>query len=238
MKIPGSRTRAKIIHNIKASIFDIGNFQKMLDLKEKHQLEDSMGFRGQWDSHRQFQIHLLKGQGLNPMHTFLELGCGPLTAGIPVIQYLEPNRYVGVDIRSCVLDMSWREISKAKLSSRNPRLICSSSFGDDVLPITQTFDFVYSFSVLYHLSDEILNSYFATVSRRLAPTGKCLANVNTHISSDTWLEFPFLKRNVETYRAVAARHGLSTEDLGSIESLGFDGSGTEKLNPLLRFKKS
>jgi SAM-dependent methyltransferase len=236
LRLPLYRTRQNIAHVIKGFVFDKAGLQKMVDLREKHQLEDSMGFRGQWDSHRQFQIDLLKKQGLSPSHTFLEIGCGPLTAGIPVIEYLDANKYIGVDIRSSVLNMSWREVGKSGLSAKNPRLICSSSFGDDALGQTQTFDFVYSFSVLYHLSDEILNSYFATILRRLSHGGKCIANVNVDLPSDKWLEFPFIKRSVETYQDIAARHGLSTENFGTIESLGFSGPGIEKHNPLLVFK--
>jgi SAM-dependent methyltransferase len=238
MRFPLSRTRAKLIHETKRIVYDYTGFQKMVDLREQHQLEDSMGFRGQWDDHRKFQIDNLKRLGLLPSHKFLELGCGPLTAGIPVIGYLDAGNYTGVDIRSSVLDMSWREVGKAKLSAKNPRLICSKSFADDVLPNDQTFDFVYSFSVLYHLSDEILERYFETLSRRIGPKGVCIANVNVHIPSDKWLEFPFIKRSVETYSDVATRNGLSMENLGTIEYLGFPGSGTEKLNPLLVFRRA
>ena len=235
MRLPLSRTRAKWAHRLKGFIFDVADLQSMIDLREKHQLEDSMGFRGQWESHRQFQIAILKSIGLKQSHHFLELGCGPLTAGIPIIDYLDADRYTGVDIRSSVLDMSWREIGKAKLSEKNPRLICSKYFGDEALLPGQKFDFVYSFSVLYHLSDEILDAYFLAVSRRLSKGGKCIANINVHLPSDRWLEFPFIKRSVETYRDCAASHGLSTENLGTIERLGFSGQGTEKHNPLLVF---
>ena len=73
----------------------------------------------------------LKLQGLRPEHQFLELGCGPLTAGIPLIEYLSPGHYVGVDIRSSVLNLGWREVGKAGLSGKNPRLICSKAFASD-----------------------------------------------------------------------------------------------------------
>ncbi|WP_131522890.1 class I SAM-dependent methyltransferase [Nitrobacter sp. Nb-311A] len=237
MKIPLSRTSARLIHSLKGFVFDKANFQKMVDLRQKHELEDSMGFRGQWDSHRKFQIDFLRNNGLTPSSTFLELGCGPLTAGIPVMDYLEPNKYVGVDIRASVLNLAWREVGKAGLSSKNPRLICSSSFGSDILSRDHTFDIIYSFSVLYHLNDEVLDDFFSEVSRRLAAGGKCFANVNDHLESDKWLEFPFVKRGIETYRAAAAKHGLNTTKLGTIHSLGFGGPGTEKLNPLLIFSR-
>jgi cyclopropane fatty-acyl-phospholipid synthase-like methyltransferase len=234
MRMPLSRTRAKLVHALKGTIFDAADFQSMVDLRDKHLLEDSMGFRGQFDEHRRFQIDLLKAQGLEPHHNVLELGCGPLTAGIPLIGYLEPGRYVGVDIRNSVLDLAWREIGKAKLSSKNPRLICSPSFALAEFE-EKTFDYVYSFSVLYHLSDDILDSYFRAVSKHLKPSGVCIANVNTQTSSDRWLEFPFLRRTVETYKAMAASHGLETMSLGTLQENGFRNLSAENLNPILRF---
>ena len=65
-----------------------------------------MGFRGQFEKHRRFQMTFFRERGLVPSSRLLEIGCGPLTAGIPIIEYLEPGNYVGVDIRSSVLHLS------------------------------------------------------------------------------------------------------------------------------------
>ena len=194
-----------------------------------------MGFRGQFDEHRRFQISLLKNQGLVPSNRLLEIGCGPLTAGIPIIEYLDAGNYVGVDVRTTVLDLSWKEVGKAGLSRNNPRLICSSSFGAAELG-SQTFDFILSFSVLYHLNDKILNKYFQAVRSRLNTTGACLANVNTVHESSTWLEFPYLKRSIEAYVDLAAKNGLTTEPLGDLSELGFRLSGPERHNKMLMFR--
>src|SRR5262245_47767723 len=212
------RTRQKFVHALKGFIFDVGRFQQMLDLRNKRLLEDSMGFRGQLDEHRRFQMAFLKGRGLISSHRLLEIGCGPLTAGIPIIEYLERGNYVEVDVRRTVLDMAWAEVGKAGLSAKNPRLICSSSFGSEELG-EQKFDFILSFCVLYHLYNDILKSYFAVIRRRLKPTGICLANVNVLDESSTWLEFPFLKRTVDEYRQAAASNELETSCLGELKDL-------------------
>jgi SAM-dependent methyltransferase len=235
VRIPGSRTWSILLHKTRGLIFDKGGFQATIDLREKHALEDSMGFRGQFDEHRRFQIEMLKVQGLLPKHRFLELGCGPLTAALPVIKFLDRGNYIGVDIRSAVLNMGWVQVGKASLSGKNPRLVCSDRFADEALESGEQFDFVYSFSVLYHLSDEILERYFSAVARRLKPTGICLANINEHMPSDRWLEFPFEKRTVTDYESVAAKNGLRTENLGTTEKLGFRNNSTEKRYPVLKF---
>ena len=138
--------------------------------------------------------------------------------------------------RNSVLDMSWKEVGKANLSSKNPRLICSSTFGSHELGDTR-FNYIFSFSVLFHLSDDLLNSYFQMVAQRLKPSGVCLANVNTRTPTDRWLEFPFLRRSVENYANSAESHGLQTISLGTLQDNGFRTDEAEKLNPLLEFKR-
>jgi hypothetical protein len=234
MQIPLKRTRARVIQSIKEMIYDVGGFQKVAEGRERRELEDSMGFRGQWDDHRSFQLAMLKSQGLQQNHRLLELGCGPMTGGLPVVDFLESGNYVGVDVRDSVLNLAWREIGKASLSKKNPRLICASDFGLALLG-AERFDFVLSFSVLYHLSDDLLDHYFYAVSQLLSSTGRCIANVNTRTPSDKWLEFPFLKREISTYQELASNHGLRTDVFGEIEDLGFQGGGEERHNPLLVF---
>jgi SAM-dependent methyltransferase len=131
--------------------------------------------------------------------------------------------------------LAWKEVGKAGLAVKNPRLICSSSFGSTELG-AQTFDFILSFSVLYHLNDDILKNYFETVRNRLAPTGVCFANVNTLHESSTWLEFPFLRRTIEVYKSLAAENGLTADRLGDLDKHGFRLSGAESRNELLSFR--
>src|SRR5436309_3140714 len=169
-----SRTRKNIAYNVKKRIFEIGDFQNMLDETEKRVLEDNMGFRGQWEEHRRFQFEFLKSRGLIQDSRLIEIGCGPLTLGIPVIRYLDSGRYTGVDVRPSVLNLAYRQIGKENLSAKNPRLLFSENFGRDELGDAE-FDFAWSFSVLYHLSDELLGNCLAQVRRRLAKNGKYFA---------------------------------------------------------------
>jgi cyclopropane fatty-acyl-phospholipid synthase-like methyltransferase len=157
-----------------------------------------------------------------------------MTGGLPIVQYLDRGNYVGVDIRSSVLNLAWREIAKAGLSEKNPVLLHSTSFGSDELS-GRRFDFVFSFSVLFHLSDELLRQYLSVVSQSLKPNGRCIANVNVDMQSDRWLEFPFLKRNLAQYEALASTLGFHTRNFGPIAQVGFAGGGPEKNNLLLEF---
>ena len=226
------RTRKIWIRRAQQRLYDVARISDLLEEKERDVLEDHMGFRGQMDEHRRFQITELKKLGLIESSTVMEIGCGPLTAGLPVIEFLDPNCYVGVDVRSSVLDCAWQVIGKNGLSLKNPQLIRSDNFADDELG-DRRFDFIWSFSVLYHLSDEILDRYFAAVAKRIGRIA--VANVQTYMDDSTWLEFPFLNRSIDTYAAMAARHGLKTKPLGTLAERGFRMSGDDSRNTLLEF---
>lgn len=228
------RTRKKWIRRAQERLFDLARINDFLEEKEQNTLEDHMGFRGQLPEHRRFQITELKKLGLAPSSSVLEIGCGPLTAGLPTIEFLEPGRYVGVDVRSSVLDCAWQLIGKHGLSSKNPQLIRSDTFASDQL-WDRRFDFIWTFSVLYHLTDDILDRYFAMVAERLG--GIAVANVQTYMEDSTWLEFPFLNRSIETYQAAAAKHGLKTRPLGTLADRGFRTSGDDSRNTLLEFTR-
>lgn len=137
-------------------------------------------------------------------------------------------------MRSTVLDLAWQQIGRHELSAKNPRLICSDGFGNEELG-DRRFDYMWAFSVLFHMSDEILEQLFSSVAKRLRAGGMFVANVQTDLESSTWLQFPFVKRTVDDYRQAAAHHGLNTTDLGTIEERGFGLAGAERKNPLLLF---
>jgi SAM-dependent methyltransferase len=231
------KTRAVWKRRAQSRLFDLLGMQGLLDEREHHELEDMMGFRGQLEEHRRFQIDELKKLGLTSSSSVLEIGCGPLTAGIPVIAFLEAGRYVGVDVRSNVLDLSWQQVGRKALSAKNPRLIRADDFGVAEVG-DRKFDFIWSFSVLYHLSDDILDRLFGSVAGLLADGGLFIANVQTEMEDSRWLEFPFLKRSVEIYDAVGKKHHLVMTNLGTIEERGFRLAGEERKNPLLKFERS
>lgn len=231
-----SRTRKEWAFQLRDGIFRAGGFQRMLDERHRRECAHAMGFLPQWEEHRRFQFDFLRSRGLQPHHRFLEIGCGPLTGGVPIIGYLDPGNYTGIDVRASVLELAYLELVGAKLTGKSTRLLRSDSFGEDYLT-TERFDFILSFSVLYHMSDDVLNACLAAIRSRLSPDGTYFANVNVDLDDSTWLQFPFLRRSVETYGEAARRHGLQMEQLGTLGSLGLRlADAAERTNPLLAFR--
>jgi hypothetical protein len=53
-----------------------------------------------WRMQRAFQIDFLQRMGLDRQHHLLDLGCGTLRGGLPLIAYLSAGNYTGIDVRA------------------------------------------------------------------------------------------------------------------------------------------
>lgn len=232
----GRRTLIAAKNRLQDFVYSALHLEDVQDRAEQQRLTLAMGFAGQWDEHRRFQMELLKSRGADPSSRVLEIGCGPLTLGVPLIGWLNADRYVGVDVRSSVAAIAYSQIGKQDLAGKNPRIIVSTDFASRELE-GESFDVMWSFSVLYHLADPLVERFFAVAALRLAPKGRLICNINISADESTWLEFPFVKREVGFYTEIGRRAGLSAEVLGPMKNCGFRGEGIEKENVILEFRR-
>lgn len=227
----------KLKEQAQKAVFHTLRLQEHLDSKAQEELSQAMGFDGQWDEHRRFQMDLITSGGLKPAHHFLEIGSGPLTLGGALITYLDANRYTGIDVRPSVNNLAFQQIGKLGLAEKNPRIITSENFGGTEIP-HHKFDYIISFSVLFHLTDALVDALFARVGQTLDSVGKYWANINTDVDESRWLEFPFQKRPVAFYQELAGTHGLRVKNKGRLDALGLNVTGAERKNLLLEFSQS
>ncbi|MFQ5604458.1 MAG: class I SAM-dependent methyltransferase [bacterium] len=172
-----------------------------------------------WKMKRDFQIHFLKRVGLQPQHFLLDIGCGTLRGGIPIIQYLDPGHYFGIESREEVLTEGQRELVSFKLTSKEPRLICEGDFSS--INLKQTFDFVWAFSVFIHMTDDIVQHCLKFVEQHLKMAGAFYANVNIGENNrGNWQGFPVVYRPLEFYQEICINCHLRVQDIGSLADYG------------------
>ena len=176
-----------------------------------------------WEMKRAFQIEYLRGAGLEPGQRLLDLGCGTLRGGLPLIEFLEAGHYTGIDVRAEVLDEARKELAQSGLAHKEPVLLHARDLGQ--LELAARFDVIWAFSVLIHLDDPALEHALGFVARHLLPHGSFHGNVLLTSASGPvgvrrWQGFPVVTRPLDAYRAAAARHGLELRDLGPLERLG------------------
>ena len=190
-----------------------------------------------WQMKRDFQRNFLLRAGLAPHHRLLDLGCGTLRGGIPLIAYLEPGHYTGIETRDDVLAEARLELREAALENRHPTLLHCTDLSQLSLPTL--FDFIWCFSVLIHMEDAITADALAFAARQLGDAGVFLANVNAGIAPERgWQGFPVVTRPLGFYAGLAARAGLQMTPLGTLRELGHvSGNASADAQIMLRFAR-
>ena len=168
---------------------------------------------------REFQINFLKRFGLMPQHYLLDIGCGTLRGGIPLIDYLDQGHYFGIEVRNDALEEGRKELKESGLEWKSPKLLLVPDMAQAHLP--QKFDFIWAFSVLFHMADDVLNGALSFVSRHLAAGGVFFANIRTAEKEDRkWKGLDAVWRSLEFYQRACANHGLILSDLGPLKNYG------------------
>ena len=172
-----------------------------------------------WEHKRIFQIQFLRLMGLDPSHRLLDLGCGTLRGGIPLIAHLHEGHYTGIEVRSQLISEAKKELHEEGLSHKKPLLLCCDNL--DQVHLHHKFDVIWSFSVLIHMDNDTLGRALSLVRRHLAPNGRFFANVNFGERPDgIWQGFPLVWRPLAFYDAAFRQHGLQLAELGALKLYG------------------
>ena len=108
------------------------------------------GTKAFWDELGKLQLDYLVEQGLQPEHYLLDVGCGPLRAGVHFIGYLEPGHYAGIDKRGDTLERARQvELPRYGVEDKAPNLLVNGAF--EFTKLGQTFDYAIAQSVFTHL---------------------------------------------------------------------------------------
>ncbi len=190
-----------------------------------------------WKLKRDFQIQFLLQAGLQPCQQLLEIGFGTLRGGIPIIQYLDEAHYTGTEIRTRVFIEAKKELLEAKLLNKKPNLILEPDIKK--IRLNKKFEYIWAFSVLTHMKDDILNDCFAFVYNTLNDEGVFYANVNTiNRPQGEWQGFPVMHRSLDFYKERCFNAGLNCVSIGTLKELGhFTGIITHDNQVMLKIWK-
>ncbi|OYD16942.1 hypothetical protein CH330_01350 [candidate division WOR-3 bacterium JGI_Cruoil_03_51_56] len=179
---------------------------------------------------RKFQFYLLKKYGAKPEHKLLDYGCGEFyglgeygnRVGPLLIKYLDEGNYYGLDIRKSVYKENTKIVQEQEeLEAKHPKLIYIENM--DSVQIFETFDYVWAFSVVIHMGDEILDKFLNFVSSHLKKTGVLYMNVNIAPRNTRcyWKGFPVVERPMNFYTVLTGKYGLTITDIGGLASFGY-----------------
>lgn len=171
---------------------------------------------------QKFQFDFLKGKGLSPDHYFIDIGCGVLRGGVPIIKFLNKDRYLGLDINAEAIEIAKKKLIKYDITGKRSILnYVDRPLSELSLPFKA--DRIWAFSVLIHMTDEHVRDCLKFVSQNLKMDGLFYANVNLgDIEDGVWREFPVKWKDYSWYEIEARKAGLKTIDLGNLKSFGHE----------------
>lgn len=148
----------------------------------------------------------LVAAGIEPGDVLVDFGCGTLRVGASLIEYLEPNRYVGLDIDQKILDVGREMLPPGMFDAKRPRLaVVTPQSLSEVAALHPKW--VFSKGVLQHVPPSELGEFFQSLAAVMHPetVGMLRAQIgskNEQISAKSWLH------TVEDLQRAAAAYGL------------------------------
>jgi cyclopropane fatty-acyl-phospholipid synthase-like methyltransferase len=188
-------------------------------------LEDAQRYVATSPASGEVQLELLKLEGCVRESQVLEIGCGCLSAGVPVMRHLRRGHYVGIEPNRWLLDAALSRWNVRLLArQKRPTFLERSDF--DAGELGRSFDYVLAHSILSHCAHRQLEEFIRNVSRVLRPEGRILASIrlaegNAYGSLGTpdgddsldeeW-QYPGVSWfRFETVQRAAANYGLQVE---------------------------
>uniref|UniRef100_A0A6M3LI09 Putative methyltransferase n=1 Tax=viral metagenome TaxID=1070528 RepID=A0A6M3LI09_9ZZZZ len=116
-------------------------------------------------SRGKLQLDFLKKHGLKPHHSLLDIGCARLWGGQFFIEYLDVNKYCGIDnnlevIKACEVLIEHLNF----LSSKNPTIMLSN---DCLFDLDIKFDFGIASGIFNHNTIETLRQYLYNLHKKI-----------------------------------------------------------------------
>ena len=121
------------------------------------------------------QLAVLRALGCQPHHRVLEIGCGALVAGFPIMQYLERCHYMGIDPNEWLTaESAGIPAVAAVIAVKQPQFHKRADFHTGT---GQKFDFILAHSVLSHTSSVQFDAFLARAAEQLERGGVLAASL-------------------------------------------------------------
>ena len=118
------------------------------------------------------QVHLgfLVENSLKPSHSFLDLGCGVLRTALYVVPYLQPHKYVGVEIAVNRVNKGRFIMRDAGIADDRYEIIITDN--PELRELSERkFDVIWANSVLTHMPEDDIRLLLQAIKKNIAPGG-------------------------------------------------------------------
>lgn len=143
-----------------------------------------------WQERGLMTRELLRTIGCQSEHRVLELGCGALSAGEPLIRYLNKGGYVGIEPNGWLVEAAIHDLELGQLvHDKDASFLWRSDF--DASELGGTFDFAVAHSVLSHAAAWQFPMMLRNVRLSLSKDGKILASLRLGPNDSNAVEWAY-----------------------------------------------
>lgn len=173
---------------------------------------------GHWQTAGLDQLQFLAQHGLRPNHSFLEIGCGSLRAGRFFIDFLNEDKYCGIDHHRWLIEDGLKMETGMYHWKKNPVFVVDNDFNFGLF--NRKFDVVIAKSVLTHLTFARIEHCFNNLKTVLNEGGKFFATVFIGDSKKNRPEDNDTRRFLYSLEEIQdAAKGWKIEDFGILNDL-------------------
>lgn len=132
-------------------------------------------------------LGLLKKHGLKENDKFLDYGCGYGRIGIPVIEFIKKDKYVGIDLSKERIRIAKDYVKEANLNHKKPILLSSYKKSLSDLLKNKKFDTILIYTVLSHNPPKDVEKILREAKQFLAKDGKIFADYDNKSAEDHYM---------------------------------------------------
>lgn len=186
----------------------------------RHLTTTSDGPQDFWTAGAAKAAYYFRKMRLKPHHRVIDYGCGSLRIGAHFIKFLEPGRYLGLDVVPEFFEMGKDLVGQEIMESKRPHLLTidSSSIAEGA---RFRADFVFSAAVCTHVHPDEIAMYFENLSQLTVKPGAQL-HLNATVSDkprrvlyDAWAwPLEFYRRSLPALELVRAPRGATRIEQG------------------------
>lgn len=153
---------------------------------------------------------------LNARDEFLDFGCGVLRIGLPIIGYLDCDRFYGYDLDPYRIEEAKLEVEEYNLGYKEPVLTADWNRIVQKRPFNnRLFKHIWCYQVLIHIPDDELDVTLGRIKDTLMKKGTALVSININTKENPtdgrWREYPFVCRSFEFYRQRFGKFEMNIE---------------------------
>lgn len=111
-------------------------------------------------------INFLIDSGLKTQHVFLDIGAGCFRCSIPIMEYLDADRYFAIDGDESLLRAGWDNVSESIKTTKRPKYATSWNWEFELLG-NDKYDFMLCQGVICHTPEEEVRSLMTAIDNHL-----------------------------------------------------------------------